>query len=212
MTILSYILVTWHEYTSYVIFSFPINLHKEAGLPRSLGLLRTGPVSNSSQQVRSSVILFWSSGVTPHHVIPPNPDNLCSASCNRAIQHMHNITPGAGWSGVRVSAGAGNFSHHRVQTGPGVHPASYPMGTRGSYSGGKAAGAWSWTLTSIYCRSQECVELYLQSPNTPSWCGGRLKHRENFTFTFTTAPLWLWSYFINSSWLDNLSGLIFTCA
>jgi hypothetical protein len=37
--------------------------------------------------------------------------------------------------------GAGNFSlHHRVQTGSGVHPASY-HGTRGSLPGGKAAGA-----------------------------------------------------------------------
>jgi hypothetical protein len=40
----------------------------------------------------------------------------------------------AGWSGFRVPAGAGNFSlHHRVQTGSGAHPASYPMSTRGCY-------------------------------------------------------------------------------
>jgi hypothetical protein len=33
----------------------------------------------------------------------------------------------------------------------------------------------------------ECVELYLYSPNTPSWCGPPLKkkHRDNFAFTFT---------------------------
>jgi hypothetical protein len=50
----------------------------------------------------------------------------------------------AGWSGVLVLAGARNFSlHHRVQTGSGAHPASYPMGTRGSFPGDKAAGAWS---------------------------------------------------------------------
>jgi hypothetical protein len=37
--------------------------------------------------------------------------------------------------------GAGNFSlHYGVQNGPGAHPASYPMGIRGSFSGGKAAG------------------------------------------------------------------------
>jgi hypothetical protein len=30
-------------------------------------------------------------------------------------------------------------SHHRVQNGSGAHPASYPMGNRGSYPGGKAA-------------------------------------------------------------------------
>jgi hypothetical protein len=52
--------------------------------------------------------------------------------------------------GVRFLATARNFSlHHRVQIGSGTHPASYPMGTRDSFRGGKAAGAWSWRLTSI---------------------------------------------------------------
>jgi hypothetical protein len=51
---------------------------------------------------------------------------------------------------VRFPAGAGNCSlHHRVQNGSGAHPASYPMSTRGSFPVGKAAGAWSWPLTSI---------------------------------------------------------------
>jgi hypothetical protein len=45
-------------------------------------------------------------------------------------------------SRVQFPAGAGNFSlHHRVQNGSGAHPASYPMGTRGSFPGSKAAGA-----------------------------------------------------------------------
>jgi hypothetical protein len=45
-------------------------------------------------------------------------------------------------SRVRFPAGAGNFSlHHRVQNGSGAHPPSYPMGTRGSFPGSKAAGA-----------------------------------------------------------------------
>jgi len=30
--------------------------------------------------------------------------------------------------------------------------------------GGRAAGAWNWPLTSIYCRGQECVDLYLHPP------------------------------------------------
>jgi hypothetical protein len=38
------------------------------------------------------------------------------------------------------------------------------MGTSGSFPGGKAA------------------EAYLHSPNTPSWRGAQLKHRDNFTF------------------------------
>jgi hypothetical protein len=45
-------------------------------------------------------------------------------------------------SRVRFPAGAGNFSlHHRVQNGSDAHPASYPMGNRGSFPGGRAAEA-----------------------------------------------------------------------
>jgi hypothetical protein len=45
-------------------------------------------------------------------------------------------------SRVRFPAGAGNFSfHHRVQNGSAAHPASYPMGIRSSFPGGKAVGA-----------------------------------------------------------------------
>jgi hypothetical protein len=41
-------------------------------------------------------------------------------------------------SRVRLPAGAGNISlHHRVQTGSGSHPSSYPMGARGSFPGVK---------------------------------------------------------------------------
>jgi len=40
--------------------------------------------------------------------------------------------------GVRVPIGAENFSpHHRVQNGSGAHRPSYPIGTRGSFSGVK---------------------------------------------------------------------------
>jgi hypothetical protein len=43
---------------------------------------------------------------------------------------------------VQVLEGARNFSlHHRVQTGSGAHPASYPMGTKASSLGDKVAGA-----------------------------------------------------------------------
>jgi hypothetical protein len=95
-------------------------------------------------------------------------------------------------SRVRFRAGAGNFSlHHRVQTGSGAHPASYPMGTWGSFLGGKATGAWSWPLTPSSSDVKECVELYLHSPYTPSWRGAQLKHRDNFTFTFIS---WLISF------------------
>jgi hypothetical protein len=53
-------------------------------------------------------------------------------------------------SRVQFLVGAGNFSlHHHVQNSSGAHPASYPMGTRGSFPGGKAAGVWSLPLTFI---------------------------------------------------------------
>jgi len=41
------------------------------------------------------------------------------------------------------------FLQHYVQTGSGAHSASYPMGTSGSSPADKAAGEWSWPLTSI---------------------------------------------------------------
>jgi hypothetical protein len=45
-------------------------------------------------------------------------------------------------SRVRFQAGAEDFSlHHRVQNGSEAHPASYPMGTREPFPGGKAARA-----------------------------------------------------------------------
>jgi hypothetical protein len=40
-----------------------------------------------------------------------------------------------------ISSRGWDFSpRHRVQIGPGTHPASYPMGTGGSFPGGKAPG------------------------------------------------------------------------
>jgi hypothetical protein len=59
------------------------------------------------------------------------------------ITHWYSVKIRAGLSVVQAQVGAGNFSlhHRRVQTGSGAHPASYPMSTRGSFPGGKAAGA-----------------------------------------------------------------------
>jgi hypothetical protein len=53
-------------------------------------------------------------------------------------------------SSILGRCNSGNFSlRHRVKTGSGPHPASYPMGTGGTFPGDKAAGASSWPLTSI---------------------------------------------------------------
>jgi hypothetical protein len=67
--------------------------------------------------------------------------------------------------GFRVSAGAGNFSlHHRIPTGSGAHPASYPIGTRGSFSVVKRPWREADHSTLSSAEVKECVELYLYSP------------------------------------------------
>jgi hypothetical protein len=54
----------------------------------------------------------------------------------------------AGWLGSSSPARSWNFSlHHRVKTGFGAHLAFYPIGTRGSFPKGKAAGVWTWPIT-----------------------------------------------------------------
>jgi hypothetical protein len=88
-------------------------------------------------------------------------------------------------SRVQFPAGAGNFSlHHRVQNGSGTHPVSYPRGTRGCFPGVKRLGREADHSPPSSAEVKECVELYIHSPNTPSWGGAQLKHRDNFTFTF----------------------------
>jgi hypothetical protein len=67
-------------------------------------------------------------------------------ACTHAHTHTHGIALGYGLdnegSRVRFPVEAGNFSlHNCVQNSSGAHPASYPMGTRGSFLGGKAVGA-----------------------------------------------------------------------
>jgi hypothetical protein len=50
--------------------------------------------------------------------------------------------------GVRILGGQEFSLLHVVRTGSGDRPTSYPIGTGGSFSGSKAAGAWSWPFTS----------------------------------------------------------------
>jgi hypothetical protein len=65
---------------------------------------------------------------------------------------------------VRLPAGAGNFFlRYRVQNGSEAHPASYPMGTEGSFPRIKRPGREA-NFASIKCRGQECLKLYLHSP------------------------------------------------
>jgi hypothetical protein len=60
------------------------------------------------------------------------------------------------------------------------------MGTRGSFPGGKVTGTWSCHSPPSSAEVKEWVEPYFHSPNTPSWRGAQLKHRDNFTFYHNT--------------------------
>jgi hypothetical protein len=55
-----------------------------------------------------------------------------------------------------------------------------------------------WLLSSA--KVKEWVELYLHSPNSPSWRGAQLKHRDNFTFCLY---LYLLGLYILSTLFSN---------
>jgi len=61
---------------------------------------------------------------------------------------------------------------HIHQNGSRAHPASYPLGTWGSFPGDKAVEAWSWRLTSIWCRGQTHAWHYASTPQYvfTAWC------------------------------------------
>jgi hypothetical protein len=93
----------------------------------------------------------------------------------------------AGSSGVRVPAGAGNFSlHHRVQTGSGANLASYPMGTRGSSLGVKrprGEANHSSPCSAEVMNTWSCNSTLQYA--FMAWCS--LKAQENFTFTLPSS-------------------------
>jgi hypothetical protein len=86
--------------------------------------------------------------------------------CIQAGNSIVGIATGYGledWGvGVWVPVGQEFSLLHVLQTGYGAHPASYPMGTGGSFPRGKAVGAWNWPLTSSW--GQENVDLCIHSP------------------------------------------------
>jgi hypothetical protein len=87
-------------------------------------------------------------------------------------------------SRVRFPAGAGNFSlPHRAQNGSGGLPAPIQWVPGALSLGVKRPGREADRSPPSSAEVKECVELY-PLPNTLSWRGAQLKHRDNFTFTF----------------------------
>jgi hypothetical protein len=79
-------------------------------------------------------------------------------------------SPGSGWE----------FSlRHRVQNGSAAHPASYPMGTRGSFPGGVKLTTHLYTVPKSRMRR---AILPLAQYAFMARCSVK-KHRNNFTFT-----------------------------
>jgi hypothetical protein len=72
------------------------------------------------------------------------------------------------------------FDSRRDQNGSGAHPVSYPVGTRAlSLAVERPKREADHSLPSS-AEVKERVELYLHSPNTPSWRGAHLKHGDAF--------------------------------
>jgi hypothetical protein len=103
---------------------------------------------------------------------------------------------------VWFQGGAGNFSlHHCIQNGSGAHPASYPMGTRGSFHGVKRPVREADHSPPSSAKVKEWVELYLHSPSTPSWHGAQLKGAQGQ----------LYLYLINCTVIKSTLLIVFQC-
>jgi hypothetical protein len=77
---------------------------------------------------------------------------------------------------VQSPTGAEDFSSSScVQTGSGPHPASYPMGTGGSFPGGKARPGRDADHSLPSSAEVNEKELYILSPHVPPWrVGGQI--------------------------------------
>jgi hypothetical protein len=87
--------------------------------------------------------------------------------------------------GVRVPVEARNFSlHHRLQNGSGAHPASIQWVPGALSLGVKPPGREADHSPPSSAEVKECVELYLDSPNTPSWRGVQLKKAQGQLYLY----------------------------
>jgi hypothetical protein len=75
---------------------------------------------------------------TAYRLLLGNNESYCAALNSPVAQAVQSLT--TDWTaGVRSSTEAEDFSSNLcVQTASGAHPASYTMGTGGSFPGGKA--------------------------------------------------------------------------
>jgi hypothetical protein len=85
--------------------------------------------------------------------------------------------------GVRIPAGMGIFLFHTVSKpvlGPTKPPIQWVL--QALSLGVKRPGREADHSLPSSVEVKEWAELYLHFPNTSSWRGAQLKHRDNFTF------------------------------
>jgi hypothetical protein len=132
----------------------------------------------SVHKVSVSILAISSTGLTAcSHLPKPHSQNFVNVKYKRKSRDSSvGIALGYGLddrgSRVRFPAGAGNFSlHHRVQNGSGAYPASYPMGTRGSFPGESGRGVKLTTHLHLLPRSKN-ERSYTSIPHCTfmAWC------------------------------------------
>jgi hypothetical protein len=73
-------------------------------------------------------------------------------------------TTGYGLHTSCSNSGKGNIFFFYTTSRPAMESAHPEVGTWGDFCGSKAAGGWSWLLTSISCRGQECWSCTSTTP------------------------------------------------
>jgi hypothetical protein len=76
---------------------------------------------------------------------------------------------------------------HHVQTSSGAHQLPVQWVLEALSLGVKQPDHEADHSPPSSAKVRECMELYLHCPNTSSWCGAYVKHRNNLTFTLQMA-------------------------
>jgi hypothetical protein len=149
--------------------------------------------SNSCHVLRGAVVSITRRMLLAHHI--KSRDSSVGVALGYGLDDRG--------SRFRFPAGSGNFSlHHRVQTGSEAHPASYRMGTGGSFRGDKEVGVWSWPLTSIWCRDQRMSGAIPPLPQYNFMAGCSVTKKTQGTSSplpFTSSPKQ--PYFVCLNWV-----------
>jgi hypothetical protein len=113
-------------------------------------LSRKSPTSSRSLEWRvcfpsyATVLIAW---------LSPCGLDLCGSHCLFTLFGSRDSSVGVPTgctTGFRFSESTNDLSLlHSVQTASGTHPVSCPLGTGRAFLTGKAAGSWSWPVTSI---------------------------------------------------------------